>query len=187
MTLFTSVEKPQGPSIDIDALRAEIQRLKEETRIRSKYGRDLSDDDVQLMIQQERRAAQAKENQKNNVINVAANQKKEMIAIFNQGNSLLSSGVLRVTISGEAVKAVSAGFAYPCPGCGSNIAVNPVYYFAEVWYQQGGNMQEILSCLMNGGNLANPAQGSRGLLFEIAGCPKCGKNHPVWAQLALVE
>lgn len=190
MALFTASVTAEKPVIDVDALRAEVERLKSVSDIRRRYGQNLTDEQVdEIMTGESLQAAKNKRRQEDlKRAQVAEREKRKAIELA--APQLVRDGRIIVSVNGQRV-GVGDDLRVGCPHCGLGVpqTAEPVFEYAKLWQETPENMKLTQYSGMLVYSTQGPISHNMGapMYFNAAMvCPVCKKNFPYVVQLVLV-
>lgn len=181
MALFSAFEAqpaPQPAADEITALKAELARQKNVSRIRARQP-SLTDEEIEGVLAEEETAKQNKaqkaasdEVNRQNQIRLDKEYRDLAVTLVKEGKMLISVG-------GKRLKSITPDLIFPCPDCGKPLEElsHVVYSFAKDWYwadQPGAAVDRVASFLIYSAHSPLTNQGFAG--FVQRGCPKCGKH-----------
>jgi len=182
MALFFSAEAKERPGqavqVEIENLRAELQRTKDTARLRARQP-SLTDEEIEGVLAEEETAKQNKaqkaasdEVNRQNQIRLDKEYRDLAVTLVKEGKMLISVG-------GKRLKSITPDLIFPCYACGIPLEElsHVVYSFAKDWYwadQPGAAVDRVASFLIYSAHSPLTNQGFAG--FVQRGCPKCGKH-----------
>jgi hypothetical protein len=195
MTLFfSSAASTKAPVLtpqeEMDAMRAEMERMKQSVRIRAKYGQNISDEVVAFYLEEERKTALSKKNKEAGRKQAILEEAKRDKEIRELAVRMVKDGVLRISTNGERVSKITTDLTLPCPHCG-HPRVRPtdgIYHIVKTWYETpvdqrfGGFTPFIIR------DCRNPLGNTVGILAWQSGdtCASCKKTVSDIAQLVMI-
>ncbi len=132
-----SAEK-EKTSIDLDALRVEVDRLKVESAFTAKYGSHLTGEQREFYRTEEAEQLRIKEGRANTAKN-EANRKNELDLDKKYRDlacELVRKGSLLISVDGQRIKTLTPDLLILCPRCGKPVydLQARVYDIARAWY-----------------------------------------------------
>jgi hypothetical protein len=178
MALFFSAEAKDQPApaaqIEIDKLRAELQRQKDASRLRARHGPQLKDEQVDEMLKEERVRAAAlikkKERAEKNRLNeITLDKAYRALAC-----KLVKEGKILLSLMGDRITELTPDLIILCPHCGQplNDLSDAVYQFAYTWHCTPDSYERVIRAFtIHSARSPLTEQGFAGYLLEP--CPHC--------------
>lgn len=118
-----------------EALKSELFALREELKVRRKYGQSLTDKQVADIIKHEKITAEKNERRRQDAERSQIEQRKREQEIREKGRDLVSTGRILINVRGVSVPTVDENLCAACPACGAPLvdSAEPVYSFAHMW------------------------------------------------------
>jgi hypothetical protein len=192
MALFFSAEAKERPGqavqVEIENLRAELQRTKDTARLRARHP-SLTDDQVDVLLAEEAdmviRKAQSKKDEelnKQNQIRLDGEYRKLACDLVKNGSILLS-------VDRQPIKTLTPDLLILCPMCGKplNELSGKIYEFAKMWYwadQPGAAIDRMTSFTIYSARSPLTEYGVRGHIQH--NCTYCRKPIRGVIQMVLV-
>jgi hypothetical protein len=171
---------------EIAKLRAELEEMKEFARIRGKFGTTISDDQVRIFLDEERKIEAAhkkrlEDAEKSRLLYEARD--KEIRAM---APALVESGTIRIRVNGRPVKSIGEDLGVPCPVCGAPLrghVAGAIFALAEMVWQKRPLSELLIRSAKNplGSLVGLPA------ITDHGHCPSCKEPISFISQLVVLE
>jgi hypothetical protein len=187
MSMLKQKSEPTAPS-EIESLKADLKKQKDASRLRSKYGAGLKDQQIDEMLEKEREQAALamrlkKEEEADRLAKIERDGRIRALAC-----QLVKEGRLIISVDGTRVPEIKPDLKLQCPACGAEInEVFGIYELVNQWEKTPADQRFGSYSLLVVRNARNPLGNFIGALSYLhhARCP-CGKTSLVFAQLVLV-
>ena len=170
-----------------EELKAEIEALREEVRLRRKWGNVVSQEQIQEIAEREKKEKARAEQRARDQEQARIRDAEKVKEIRKQAVEMVRSGRILLSVNHVPVPTVTDTLAAPCPDCGGPLQEiqDALYIFTKDWLEcsapeirySGGS--PILQ-QRHGHFMATPAY------LNAIKCPNCGKTSVVLAQLVIV-
>jgi hypothetical protein len=170
-----------------EELKAEIEALREEVRLRRKWGNVVSQEQLQEIAEREKKEKARAEQRARDQEQARIRDGEKVKEIRKQAVEMVRSGRILLSVNHVRAPTVTDTLAAPCPDCGGPLqgVQDALYTFTKDWLEcstpeirySGGSpiLQQRAGHFMS-----SPAW------LDVLKCPNCGSSSVVLAQLVIV-
>jgi hypothetical protein len=176
MVLFSAgaTSKPaQVAQVEIENLRAELERTKAAARLRARHGPHLTDDQIDELLAEEAdmviRKAKAKDVEELNRLEEIRRDK----AYRDLACELIRDGKLLVSVDGTRITEITQDLLVTCPHCGKPLGdlSESIFQYAKAWHWLPDSYQRLHAFMIYSARSPLTESGFAGYLMEP--CPYC--------------
>lgn len=170
------------------SLKAEIEQLRDEIRLRRKYGNTATSEQIAAYAKQEKIAAAKAERKKADQERAAIERVKREQEIKSAAGDLVATGRIIVSVDGVRASSVDGEGRAACPGCGAALveSAEPIIAFTDKWVttpkdQRYGSYSPLLLQSKGSGHYIPTPFWTDGIR-----CRNCGKQSLTMVQLVVI-